>query len=107
MSSDSEEIEIKQLSFIYQDLEKNKKELVFHYYVDNFSEYDIHNAKIILFSGKTDSGKTKAINVFVNIVKGAKLGAHIRYDLIQEKPRETGQAESQRDGIHIYYLKDY
>ena len=107
MSSDSEEIEIKQLSFIYQDLEKNKKELVFHYYVDNFSEYDIHNAKIILFAGKTGSGKTTAINAFVNIVKGVKLGDHKRYNLIQEETKEKGQAESQTDGIHIYYLKDY
>ena len=107
MSSDSEEIEIKQLSFIYQDLEKNKKELVFHYYVDNFSEYDIHNAKIILFAGKTGTGKTTAINAFVNIVKGVKLGDPIRYNLIQEKTKEKGQAESQTDGIHIYYLKDY
>ena len=47
MSSDnSDEIEMKQLTFIYKDLETNKKQLVFHYYVDNFSEYDIHNAKI-------------------------------------------------------------
>ena len=108
MSSDnSDEIEMKQLTFIYKDLETNKKQLVFHYYVDNFSEYDIHNAKIILFAGKTGSGKTTAINAFVNIVKGVKLGDHIRYNLIQEETKEKGQAESQTDGIHIYYLKDY
>ena len=108
MSSDnSDEIEMKQLTFIYKDLETNKKQLVFHYYVDNFSEYDIHNAKIILFAGKTGSGKTTAINAFVNIVKGVKLGDHIRYNLIQEQVKEKGQAESQTDGIHIYYLKDY
>ena len=108
MSSDnSDEIEIKQLTFIYKDLKTNEKQLVFHYYVDNFSEYDIHNAKIILFAGKTGSGKTTAINAFVNIVKGVKLGDHIRYNLIQEETKEKGQAESQTDGIHIYYLKDY
>ena len=36
-SDDSDEIEMKQLTFIYKDLETNKKQLVFHYYVDDFS----------------------------------------------------------------------
>ena len=93
-SDDSDEIEMKQITFKYKDLKANEKQLVFHYYVDDFSEYDIHNAKIILFAGKTGSGKTTAINAFANIVKGVKLGDHIRYNLIQEETKEKGQAES-------------
>ena len=91
-SDDSDEIEMRQLTFKYKDLKANEKQLVFHYYVDDFSEYDIYNAKFILFAGKIGSGKTTAINAFANIVKEVKLGDHIRYNLIQEKPEEKGQA---------------
>jgi len=43
----------------------------------------------------------------VNIIKGVKNGDLFRYNLIEEKPKTKGQAESQTDGIHLYYLKDY
>ena len=36
-SDDSDEIEMKQLTFKYKDLKANEKQLVFHYYVDDFS----------------------------------------------------------------------
>ena len=110
MSSDEEEeskIPITQLKFVNTDLKTNKDNLVFHYFVDHLSQNEIQNAYIILFAGKTGSGKTTAINAFVNIVKGIKLGDLKRYKLIEEKPKAQGQAESQTDGIHLYYLKDY
>lgn len=43
----------------------------------------------------------------INIIKGVKNGDLFRYNLIEEKPKAKGQAESQTDGIHLYYLKDY
>ena len=110
MSSDEEEeskIPITQLKFVNTDLDTNKDNLVFHYFVDHLSQNEIQNAYIILFAGKTGSGKTTAINAFVNIVKGIKLGDPKRYKLIEEKPKAKGQSESQTDGIHLYYLKDY
>ena len=110
MSSDEEEeskITITQLEFVNTDLNTNKDNLVFHYFVDNLSQNEIQNAYIILFAGKTGSGKTTAINAFVNIVKGIKLGDPKRYKLIEEKPKAKGQSESQTDGIHLYFLKDY
>ena len=110
MSSDEEEeskIPITQLKFVNTDLKTNKDNLVFHYFVDDLSLEQINNSYIILFAGKTGSGKTTAINAFVNIVKGIKLGDLKRYKLIEEKPKAQGQAESQTDGIHLYYLKDY
>jgi len=36
-----------------------------------------------------------------------KLKDKYRFLLIEEKQKPTGQAESQTDGIHLYYLKDY
>ena len=110
MSSDEEEeskIPITQLKFVNTDLNTNKDNLVFHYFVDHLSQNEIQNAYIILFAGKTGSGKTTAINAFVNIVKGIKLGDPKRYKLIEEKPKAKGQSESQTDGIHLYFLKDY
>ena len=110
MSSDEEldsKIPTTQIKFINTDLNRDKDKLVFHYFADNLSEDEINNAYIILFAGKTGSGKTTAINAIVNIIKGIKLGDPKRYKLIEEKPKATGQAESQTDGIHLYYLKDY
>ena len=71
----------------------------------NVIKLTIKNAKIILFRGKTAEGKTTAINAFFKIIKGIKQGDKYRYILIKEK-KEKSQAESQRDGIRIYYLKD-
>ena len=110
MSSDEEnniviKLPIKQLQYTIG--KKDEKNLVFHYFADNLTEDEIQNAKIILFAGKTGSGKTTAINALVNIIKGVKNGDLFRYNLIEEKPKAKGQAESQTDGIHLYYLKDY
>jgi hypothetical protein len=30
-----------------------------------------------------------------------------RFILIKEPAKEKGQAESQTDGVHLYYIKDY
>ena len=40
---------------------KDKDKLVFHYFCDEISPYEIGIAKIILFEGKTGTGKTTAI----------------------------------------------
>ena len=53
--------------------------------------------------GKTGDGKSTAINSFFNIIKGIKIEDKYRFILIEEK----GQAESQTDGVHLYYLRDY
>lgn len=82
-----------------------KDKLIYNYFYDDLSENDIHDAYIILFAGKTGDGKTTAINAFFNIVKGIKLDDKIRLVLIEEKGK--GQHESQTDGVHLYYLKDY
>ena len=62
---------------------------------------------IVLFCGKTGDGKTTAINAFFNIIKGIRNEDNYRFILISEPSKEKGQAESQTNGIHIYYLKDY
>ena len=93
------------LTIISKREENGKK--IFHYFCDDLSEEEIMNAKIILFSGKTGAGKTTAINAFVNIVKGIKLKDNKRYTMISEVEKEKGQAESQTEGLHLYYLKDY
>ena len=95
---------------IYKYSEKERQEsqfLTFNYFYDNFNEEDYTTAYIVLFAGKTGAGKTTAINAFFNIIKGVKLEDNYRYILIEEPPKPKGQAESQTDGIHLYYLKDY
>jgi energy-coupling factor transporter ATP-binding protein EcfA2 len=114
MSSDDEEE--KKISYInyniieknqVTDQETNKKLLVFNYFCDDLNGNDISFASIMLFAGKTGSGKTTAINAFFNVIKGIKLKDNCRYILIKEKEKEKGQAESQTDGVHLYYIKDY
>ena len=108
MSSSSDDemtMTITPLTIISKREENGKK--IFHYFCDDLSEEEIMNAKIILFSGKTGAGKTTAINAFVNIVKGIKLKDNKRYTMISEVEKEKGQAESQTEGLHLYYLKDY
>lgn len=68
---------------------------------------DDHNAYVVLFCGKTGDGKTTAINAFFNIIKGIEIDDPYRFILITEPEKKTGQAESQTDGVHIYYVKDY
>ena len=82
-------------------------ELVYLYFYDNYDARDYKNAYVILFCGKTGDGKTTAINAFFNIIKGITLEDNFRFILISEPEKEKGQAESQTDGVHIYYLKDY
>ena len=45
-----------------------------------------------------------AINAFFNIIKGIKLGDNYRFILITEPPKRYGNL---KDGVHLYYLKDY
>ena len=81
--------------------------MVNHYFFDDLNENDLKNANIILFAGKTGAGKTTAINALFNIIKGVKLKDNYRFILIEEIKKPKGQAESQTDGIHLYYLRDY
>ena len=80
--------------------------LIYQYFFDNFEKEDYEKAKVIIFIGKTGDGKTTAINGFFNIIKGVKMEDNYRYILIKEKEKAQGQAESQTDGIHLYYIKD-
>ena len=40
-------------------------------------------------------------------MKGVKLEDKFRFILIKEKEKKGGQSESQTDGVHLYYLKDW
>lgn len=86
---------------------QSPQNLVYQYFYDEFNINDYDNAYVILFCGKTGDGKSTAINAFFNIVKGIKLKDNYRFILIIEPKKATGQAESQTDGVHLYYLKDY
>ncbi len=79
--------------------------LVYQYFYDKFDINDYKLAYIILFVGKTGDGKSTAINAFFNIIKGIQLEDKYRFILIEEIKNE--QAESQTEGVHLYYLKDY
>ena len=61
----------------------------------------------MLFCGKIGDGKTSAINAFFNKVKGIQLKDNDRFILITEPKKTKKQAESQTDGVHLYYLKYY
>lgn len=89
----------------YQQNPKHK--LVRQYYFDEFKNVNNdQEAKIILFVGKTGDGKTTAINAFFNVIKGVRLEDKFRFILIKEPKKDKGQAESQTDGVHIYYITD-
>ena len=91
----------------YSKVERTSpQELVYQYYYDKFDANDLHNAYVVLFCGKSGDGKTTAINSFFNIVKGIELNDNYRFILIREIKKEKGQAESQTDGVHLYYVKD-
>lgn len=94
--------------YLYSDKKpQSNHKLVQKYYFDNYDDPNSEKeAKIILFVGKTGDGKTTAINAFFNVMKGVRLEDSFRFILIQEPKKEKGQAESQTDGVHIYYLKD-
>ena len=87
--------------------QKSNHKLVFNYQIEDYGPNDFHDAYVILFCGKTGDGKTTAINAFYNIVKGVELEDNYRFILITEPKKEKGQAESQTDGVHLYYIRDY
>ena len=87
----------------------DEDKLVYQYFYDDINDINdnFNHALIVLFCGKTGDGKTTAINALFNIIKGIKNEDKYRFILISEPPKEKGQAESQTNGIHLYYLKDY
>jgi len=92
----------------YSDIEKKSgHDQVYQYFYDKFDINDYSDAYVVLFCGKTGDGKTTAINAFFNIIKGVQLNDKYRFLLINENKKKKGQAESQTDGVHLYYLKDY
>ena len=92
----------------YSNIErKSGQNLVYQYFYDYFDVEDYNNAYVVLFCGKTGDGKTTAINAFFNIIKGVKLEDNFRLILIKEPKKEKDQAESQTDGVHLYYIRDY
>ena len=105
------EIIKKESNIVYFRYSKEKKKeiykLVYQYNFDEFDYSDENIAYVILFVGKTGDGKTTAINAFFNIIKGIQLEDEYRFILIEEEKKKKGQAESQTDGVHIYYLKDF
>lgn len=86
---------------------ESNHELVYQYFYDSFEASDYEKAYVVLFCGKTGDGKSTALNAFFNIIKGIELKDNYRFILITEPPKAKGQAESQTDGVHLYYLKDY
>lgn len=94
-------IKYKQLS------EENPNKLIKNHYYDSFKKDDFDKAYIILFIGKTGDGKTTAINALFNVLKGVKVKDKYRLILIKEKNKKKGQAESQTDGLHLYFIKDF
>ena len=103
-------LEIKNNVKIYKYSNKEPKlyhKLIYQYFYDEFNKEDYDNANIVFFIGKTGDGKTTAINALFNIIKGIKLEYNYRFILINEAKKIKSQAESQTDGLHLYYLKDY
>ena len=96
------------ITYRYSKMPKQSNhKLVYQYFYDVYDPEDYHNAYVILFCGKTGDGKTTAINALFNIIKGISLEDNYRFILIIEPLKKKGQAESQTDGVHLYYLKDY
>ena len=94
-------------TYLYSDKERvSNHQLVYQYFYDQFTGTDFDNAYVILFCGKTGDGKTTAINAFFNVIKGVQLEDNYRFILIKEPTKEKGQAESQTDGVHLYYIID-
>ena len=95
-------------TYKYSNIERvSNQKLVYQYFYDKYENTDDHDAYVVLFCGKTGDGKTTAINAFFNIIKGITVKDNYRFVLITEPIKEKGQAESQTDGVHLYYLKDY
>ena len=79
--------------------------LVYQYFYDDFSSDDYKNAYVILFIGKIGDGKTTAINAFFNVLKGITLNNNYRFILICESKKYNDSTK--KEGIHLYYVKDY
>ena len=95
-------------TYKYSNLKRvSNHPLVYQYFYDKYNAKDYSDAYIVLFCGKTGDGKSTAINAFFNIIKGVELYDDYRFILIIEPKKDKGQAESQTDGVHLYYLKDY
>lgn len=95
-------------TYKYSDIERiSPKTLVYQYFYDTYDVKDYTDAYIVLFCGKTGDGKSTAINAFFNIIKGVEISDNYRFILITEPDKKGGQAVSQTDGVHLYYLKDY
>ena len=91
--------------YLYSEKERvSNHQLVYQYFFDQFDGADFDNAYVVLFCGKTGDGKTTAINAFFNIIKGITLEDNYRFILIHEP---KGKKESENDGVHLYYVKDY
>ena len=89
----------------YSKLQYQKKKHIYQYFYDKYCDDDYQNALVVLFCGKSGDGKTFAINAIFNIIKGINLEDSYRFKLITEKGKS--QCESQTEGVHLYYLKDY
>ena len=97
-----EEIEKKDDLVIYRYSKVERQsdhKLVYQYFYDKFDINDYKLAYIILFVGKTGEGKSTAINVFFNIIKGIQLEDKYRFILIEEI--KNVQPESQMEYIYI------
>ena len=91
--------------YLYSDRERvSNHQFVYQYFFDQFDAVDFDNAYVVLFCGKIGEGKTTAINAFFNIIKGITLEDNYRFILIHEP---KGKKESENDGVHLYYVKDY
>eukprot|EP01084_Bolivina_argentea_P246659 412761_1 len=63
------------------------------------------NNKVIMIVGQTGAGKTTLINSMMNYIYGVEYDDAYRFRLIQEKPKQTGQAESQTDHVSTYHIR--
>eukprot|EP01084_Bolivina_argentea_P246658 412760_1 len=63
------------------------------------------NNKVIMIVGQTGAGKTTLINSMMNYIYGVEFDDPYRFRLIQEKPKDQGQAESQTDHVSTYEIK--
>ena len=86
---------------------KEIHKLVYKYNIDIFDVSEENSASVVLFVGKTGDGRTTAINALFNIIKGIQLEDNYRFILIEKIKKQRSQAESQTDGVHIYYVKDF
>eukprot|EP01084_Bolivina_argentea_P291523 501033_1 len=63
------------------------------------------NNKTIMMVGKTGVGKTTLINSMMNYIYDVRLDDPYRFKLIEEKPKDLGQSQSQTDHVTVYQIK--